>query len=171
MPSAPRRGHQPRVLAPRPRRREHTLVAELISGPGDLGEVVDRRSPPVAIGPERNDGAAVDGGGQEPVQLDGHRRSERWGYFRLTRSSMRGDEAQVQPDYRNSRLKRSYFAVALVSAGGDLEAEDAGGVEAEDLGPGLVGEMTHHPLDGIGRVRPRALVVRVVVGPQQVVDE
>ncbi len=52
-----------------------------------------------------------------------------------------------------------------------LQVEDPRRVETEDLGPRFVRQVAHHPLDGVGRVRPRALVVRVVVGPQHVVDE
>ena len=68
-----RRGDEPRVLAPRAGRGEHAGEAEVVGRPGDLGEVVDRRRPPVAVGPEGDDGAAVTGCGEEPVQYDTHR--------------------------------------------------------------------------------------------------
>src|SRR5690606_9096844 len=52
-----------------------------------------------------------------------------------------------------------------------VEAEQARGVLAEDLRPLGVVEAAHLPLDRLGGVRPRALVVRVVVRPEKAVDE
>src|SRR5215213_6415173 len=53
----------------------------------------------------------------------------------------------------------------------DREAEQLGGVEAEDAGALLVGQAAHRALDGRAGVRPGALVVGVVVGPQEVADQ
>ena len=52
-----------------------------------------------------------------------------------------------------------------------IEVEQTCGVQPENLGPFAVVEITHRALDRSRRVRPRTLVVRVIVGPEQVVDQ
>src|SRR5205814_5912815 len=51
------------------------------------------------------------------------------------------------------------------------EAEEPRGIEAEHLRTRPVAETAHRPLDRLGRMRPRALVMRVVVAPHDVVDD
>ena len=54
---------------------------------------------------------------------------------------------------------------------GDLESEDAGSVEAKDLGPLAIVEVAHRAFDRLGGIRPGALVMREVVRPEEVVDQ
>src|SRR5215831_16679643 len=58
-------------------------------------------------------------------------------------------------------------AVAL----GHLEVEEARGVQPEQLGAGVVAEPAHGALDRLRGVWPRALMVRIVVAPEEVVHE
>src|SRR4029453_10682214 len=53
----------------------------------------------------------------------------------------------------------------------NVEAEQSRGVETEDLRARGVGEPAHRALDRLGGVRPRALVMRVVVAPHEIVGE
>src|SRR5580765_5907470 len=66
---------------------------------------------------------------------------------------------------------RATTAGGLGRARRDVELEQARGVEAERLGALLVVETTHGPLDGLRRVRPRALVMRIVVAPHETVAQ
>src|SRR5579863_7884009 len=52
-----------------------------------------------------------------------------------------------------------------------VKLENARGVEAENLRALFVCEMSHLALDRFRRMRPHALVMRVVVGPHEIVDE
>src|SRR5262249_5220511 len=54
---------------------------------------------------------------------------------------------------------------------GHVEVEEPGGVEPEHLRAGVVTEPAHRALDRLRGVRPRALVMRVVIAPQEVVHE
>ena len=62
-------GGKPRVLAHRPARRQHSLVAELIAGSRDLGEVVHRWRPPMRARLVGEHVARVAASWQEPVDL------------------------------------------------------------------------------------------------------
>src|SRR5688572_13899443 len=59
-------------------------------------------------------------------------------------------------------------ASGRAAVGRDVEAEEASGVFAQDLGPAFVGQVRHGALDGLGRVGPGAFVVRVVVCPEEI---
>ena len=97
-------GDQPRVLAPRARRREHAGEAELVGGAGDLGQVVDRRRTAVAVVAEREHRPAVARRRQEPVQDDGHRSHH--GDCRQDSSTLTGN---LRAGRRESRVDRSGF--------------------------------------------------------------
>src|SRR5215471_10718843 len=68
-----------------------------------------------------------------------------------------------------SGTRRSEPSLACVRR--DAEAEEARGIEAEHAGARGVAELTHGALDRLCRMRPRAFVVRVVVGPHQALGE
>src|SRR5882724_5069961 len=52
-----------------------------------------------------------------------------------------------------------------------VEVPDACRVEAENLRALVVIEMAHLALDGFRRMRPRTLMMRVVIGPQEIAHQ
>src|ERR1700687_6412406 len=53
----------------------------------------------------------------------------------------------------------------------DVELEYSGGVSAEDFCACVFGEMAHLALDRFGGMRPTALMMRIVIGPEKVVGQ
>src|SRR5262249_24581764 len=53
----------------------------------------------------------------------------------------------------------------------DVELENPRGVLAQNLHTSLFLQLAHLALDRLRRMRPRSLVMRIVIGPQEIVHE
>src|SRR6266446_3678540 len=53
----------------------------------------------------------------------------------------------------------------------DVELEKSGGVKSQNFGSLLIRQLSHLTFYGFGRMRPRTLMMRIVVRPEEVVDE
>jgi hypothetical protein len=53
----------------------------------------------------------------------------------------------------------------------DVELEQPGGFESQDVGPLLVAQHTHRTFDRLGQVSPAALVMWIILGPQKAIGQ
>ena len=80
-------------------------------------------------------------------------------------------DPEANATVRRKHRERRRIEPPALAAGWTRDAEEAGRVAAENLGALVVVEGAHGALDRGGGVRPGAFVVRVVVGPHEIVHE